>query len=229
MLPSAAADSPRFFDSTFPPDEEIVQKVLGGEVALFEVLMRRHNQRVYRTVRAILKDECEVEDAMQQSYVSAYCNLRQFAGSAKFSTWLTRIAINEALARARRAERFASSESLPESTNGQSMDENPEENTSRHELASILERAIDALPELYRSAVVFREIEGLSTAEAAEVLGVTEEVVKTRLHRARQLMRDSVYERMNTHAKGAFPFYAPRCDRVVAAVLAMIRQLGSAR
>src|SRR5260370_10480966 len=105
-----AADSETYWQNTFPSDEEIVGRVIAGEVALFEVLMRRHNQRVYRTIRAILKDEFEIEDVMQQTYVSAYGGLRQFAGTAQFSTWLTRIAINEALAHQRRSAHFDSSQ-----------------------------------------------------------------------------------------------------------------------
>jgi RNA polymerase sigma-70 factor, ECF subfamily len=227
-LASDAAHSHRYWKTTFPSDEEIVGRVIAGEVALFEVLMRRHNQRVYRTIRAILKDEPEIEDIMQQTYASAYGSLRQFVGTAKFSTWLTRIAINEALARRGRAAHFISSQDPVHAGNDMSMqlaseDGNPEEQAAGRELTSMLEAAIDALPDSFRSVVMLRAVEELSTAEAAEVLGVTEEVVKTRLHRAKESIRDLLVERMNAHAGEAFRFYAPRCDRVVAQVFARIQ------
>jgi RNA polymerase sigma-70 factor (ECF subfamily) len=232
-LVSPTAHSQKFWETTFPCDEEIVSKVIEGEVALFEVLMRRHNQRIYRAIRAILKNEVEVEDVMQQTYVCAYSNLRQFAGAAKFSTWLTKIAINEALGRIRREAHFVSGQDLAQLGNGTPMklatdDANPEERAGTRELVTMLESAIDALPEAYRSVVMLREIEGMSTAEAAEVLGVTEDVVKTRLHRAKQHIREQLIERMNAQAGETFPFYAPRCDRVVASVLARIQEIARA-
>src|SRR5712692_3596349 len=227
-LVSSPAHSQKFWQSTFPPDEEIVSRVIAGEAALFEVLMRRHNQRVYRTIRAILKDEFEIEDVMQQSYVSAYGSLRQITGTPKFSTWLTRSAINEALARRRRAAHFDSNQDVVHPANDTAMqlaseDGNPEEKAAGRELTSMLEAAIDALPDSFRSVVMLRAVEEMSTAEAAEVLGVTEDVVKTRLHRAKESIRDLLVERVNAHAEEAFPFYAPRCDRVVAEVFARIQ------
>jgi RNA polymerase sigma-70 factor, ECF subfamily len=229
-LVSPTAHSQKFWETTFPRDEEIVSRVIAGELALFEVLMRRHNQRVYRTIRAILKDEVEVEDVMQQTYISAYSNLRQFAGAAKFSTWLTKIAINEALRRIRRKAHFLSGQDLVQLGNGTPMklatdDANPEERVGSRELATMLEAAIDALADSYRSVVMLREIEGMSTAETAEVLGVTEEVVKTRLHRAKQEIRELLIERVNAKAGETFPFYAPRCDRVVERVLTRIEKI----
>jgi RNA polymerase sigma-70 factor (ECF subfamily) len=222
-LISSTAQSAKFWETTFPRDEEIVSRVIAGDVALFEVLMRRHNQRVYRTIRAILKDEAKVEDVMQQTYVCAYSNLSQFAGSAKFSTWLTKIAIHEALGGIRRDAHFVFSPMELATEDG-----NPEERAGTRELVAMLESAIDTLPESFRSVVMLREIEGMSTAEAAEVLGVTEDVVKTRLHRAKQQMRKLLAERMNAQAEEAFRFYAPRCDRVVAGVLAKIQGMASA-
>src|SRR5262249_50445993 len=145
-----------FWRTAFPADDEIVARVVGGETPLFEVLMRRHNQRVYRAVRSILKNEAEVEDAMQQTYVAAFGSLRQFAGTARFSTWLMRIAINEALARRRRALQLVPKpDVLEEEPEGHmkatAEAESPEELTSKHELASLLESAIDQLPESFRS------------------------------------------------------------------------------
>jgi len=233
QLASTSAHSQEFWETSFPPDEEIVGRVIAGERPLFEVLMRRHNQRVYRTIRAILKDEAEVEDVMQQTYVLAYGNLRQFAGTARFSTWLTRIAVNEAIARKSRAARFVSNQSGVQQENEIPMsierdDRNPEEQTAAHELARMLESAIDALPESFRSVVMLREVEGMSTAEAADVLGVTEDLVKTRLHRAKEQLRALLLRRAKAQAGEAFPFYAPRCDRVVAQVFVRIQRMAIA-
>ena len=206
------------------PDEAVVARVLAGETALFEVLMRRHNPRVYRAVRAILGDDAEAEDVMQQAYVSAYTHLGQFAGNARFSTWLVKIAIHEAFARRRRQHRRVD---LVTETGGDGMHKlpasqaDPEEKLSRRELGGLLEAAIDALPEIYRLVFVLREVQELSTAEAAACLEVSEEVVKTRLHRARALLRDELYARMGAPAD-VFEFQAPRCDRVVAGVMGRV-------
>jgi RNA polymerase sigma-70 factor (ECF subfamily) len=175
-------------------DEQLVARIVGGETAAFEVLMRRHNRGVFRAVRSILRDDTEAEDAMQQAYISAFTHLAGFAGSSKFSTWLMRIAINEALGRLRRARRFVRVEGgLPESPE-QNLSPSPYESTpeqacSERELASMLERAIDALPERYRTVFMFRQIEGLSTSATAEIVGASFNTVKQRLHRARALIR----------------------------------------
>jgi RNA polymerase sigma-70 factor (ECF subfamily) len=205
-------------------DEEVIERVKTGDVALFEVLMRRHNQRVYRVVRGVLRDEAEAEDAMQQAYVAAFEHLHQFAGDARFSTWLARIALNEALGRRRRQGRFVDIEGLGEDEQVM-VDERepgPEQRAQAHELRQLLESAVDGLPDRYRVTFMLRDVEEMDTAEAAAMLGVSEDVVKTRLHRARQMLRDRIYDRVGAGAAGAFTFQAPRCDRVVAAVLQRI-------
>ncbi|MGB2717036.1 MAG: RNA polymerase sigma factor [Vicinamibacterales bacterium] len=207
-------------------DGEVVAQVLEGQTALFEILMRRYNERVYRAARAIVRDDKEAEDVMQQAYVNAYANLRQFNGQARFSTWLTRIAINEALARVRRLGRyepfddeFPKVESLMSATSNY---DNPERQAFGGELRALLEWAIDRLPDGAREVFVLREVEGLSTAEVADSIGVSEDVVKTRLSRARAALRRDLLERTGATAPEAFRFYRPRCDRVVAQVLARI-------
>jgi RNA polymerase sigma-70 factor (ECF subfamily) len=210
------------------PDEEVVQRVLGGEVALFEILMRRHNRRLYRVARAIVTDEGEAEEVMQQAYFNAYTHLSQFAGRARFSTWLTKIAVYEALARARRRERFEPIDEGAGADEGEmsrlvAKEPDPEQQALTGELRWLLETVIDALPEAYRSVFVLRMVEGLSTAETAECLGINEETVKTRLHRARGHLRETLYERAGFPS--AFPFPYPRCDRVVAAVFARLNLL----
>jgi RNA polymerase sigma-70 factor (ECF subfamily) len=205
-------------------DEEVVGQVVAGQTALFEVLMRRYNERVYRAARAIVRDEKEAEDVMQQAYVNAYANLRQFMGQARFSTWLTKITIHEALARVRRKRRYEPFDDTL--TNVEAFmpraPENPERDAATGELRALLESAIDRLPDGAREVFVLRQVEGLSTAETAESLGVSEDVVKTRLSRARAALRDDLMERTGATAPDVFRFYRPRCDRIVAAVLARI-------
>jgi RNA polymerase sigma-70 factor, ECF subfamily len=211
-------------------DAELVERVRGGETALFEVLMRRHNQRVYRTARAIVKDEAEAEDVMQQAYINAFLHLNQFEKRAQFSTWLTRIALYEALAR-RRKKRPEESLSMHQEEwfdapgdPFESEQASPERQAYSRELGRMIEDAVDALPETYRAVFMLREVEGLTTSETAEGLGVGEEAVKTRLHRARAMVRRTLTNRLGGPSTAqAFQFHAVRCDRVVAAVMEAIR------
>jgi RNA polymerase sigma-70 factor (ECF subfamily) len=206
-------------------DADVIRQVLQGNTAMFELLMRRYNERVYRAARAIVRDEQEAEDVMQQAYVNAFTHLRQFNGSAQFSTWLTRIAINEALARVRRQGRYeAFDDELPhvEPFMSRNPSDNPERQAFTGELRGLLEWAIDTLPNGMREVFVLREVEGLTTSEVAASLDVSEDVVKTRLSRGRAALRRVLLERTGVAAPDAFRFYRPRCDRVVAQVLARI-------
>jgi RNA polymerase sigma-70 factor (ECF subfamily) len=208
-------------DSGEQTDEAVIQQILGGNTALFELLMRRYNERVYRAARSIVRDEQEAEDVMQQAYVNAFMHLRQFNGSARFSTWVTRIAINEALARVRRQGRYEvfDESSTVEPFMPQSPAVTPEQQALTRELRALLEDAIDSLPPGMREVFVLREVEGLSTQEVAECLGVSEDVVKTRLSRGRAALRRVLLDRTGAGAPDAFRFYRPRCDRVVGEVL----------
>ena len=202
-------------------DAEIVRRILAGETSLFELIMRRYNQRVYRAVRAIVRDEAEAEDVMQQAYVNAYSHLAQFAERSAFSTWLTRIAINEALARIRpRGLHVVPDDDVPEM---ESPSPNPEEAAMTSEIKEVLESEISGLPDSYRSVFMLREVEGLSTIETAECLNLSEDVVKTRLHRARMMLREKIYKRASFG--GTFTFGHSRCDRIVASVMAIITTL----
>ena len=205
-------------------DEDVIRQVLEGETAVFELLMRRYNERVYRAARSIVRDEQEAEDVMQQAFVNAFTHLRQFTGAARFSTWLTRIAINESLARVRRRGKYeAYDDELSHAEPFMSRtSEDPERQAFTGELRGLLEWAIDTLPDGMREVFVLREVEGLSTAEVAECLGVSEDVVKTRLSRGRAALRRILLERTGATAPDAFRFYRPRCDRVVAEVLTRI-------
>ena len=212
-------------------DTEIVRRVRVGESALFEILMRRHNQRVYRMVRAVVKDEADVEDVMQQAYINAFTHLHQFEERSQFATWLIRIALHEAFGRRRKMQQSESRTLIQSDADGDRVEfmetltspqADPERQAYAQELHRVLEEAVDTLPEIYRTVFMLRDIEGLSTSETGDGLGLGEEAVKTRLHRARAMIRQAVTARIGEVAPGAFQFHAPRCDRVVSAVLAEI-------
>jgi RNA polymerase sigma-70 factor (ECF subfamily) len=205
-------------------DEELVRQVLDGQTALFEVLMRRHNERLYRAARAVLRDDAEAEDVMQQAYVNAYTHLDQFGEQAAFATWLTRIAVHEALSRLRKRQRVVLSPggdiedqpmSLPSSSD-------PERQAITRELGGLIEAAIEQLPDGSREVFVLRAVQGMSTADTAASLEISEDAVKTRFSRARAMLRRDLAERAGIMAPSVFAFPQPRCDRVVAAVFARI-------
>ncbi len=210
-------------------DQEIIERVKAGDTALYEVIMRRYNQRLYRVARAILRDDAEAEDVMQDAYVRAYQHLDQFAGSAPFPAWLTRIAVHEALSRLRWRNRNQQVDNT-----GQDGDDfmnlaetsaDPEQRTSIAELGQFLEEAVLGLPDPYRAVVMLRDVEELSTAETAAALDLTEQNVKVRLHRGRRMMRGWLFARVGGNAKEAFPFMGIRCDRVVNGVFARLAEL----
>ena len=165
---TTAADDPK--RPELGPDEAVVARVLAGERQLYEVLVRRHNERLYRAARAILGSESEVEDVMQEAYVQAFAHLAQFRAEARFSTWLTRIAVHDAFARKRRAKRQVEVEEPVDV-------QTPERRSETREIAALLERAIDALPDSFREVLVLRTVEDMSVAETAEVLDVPEDTV----------------------------------------------------
>jgi RNA polymerase sigma-70 factor (ECF subfamily) len=207
------------------PDDKLVERARAKDPTAFELLMRRHNQRVYRVVRAVLHDPAEIEDVIQQAYLQAFLHLDQFVGNARWSTWVCRIAINEALARLRQRGRFVSMEAVGEEAlanmSNASIDD-PERVASRHELGQMVEQAIDRLPEMYRAVLIMREVEGMTTIETAAVLDVEPDVVKTRLHRARASLRAAIENGVGEELKSAYSFGNERCDRVVAGVLRLL-------
>lgn len=211
-------------------DEEIVRRILQGDVALFELLMRRHNQRIYRAIRSILRDDSESEDVMQEAYVRAFEHLAQFEGRAQFSTWLTRIAVNEALNRLKTRGKLDPLDQQLNEGEDEAMSEfqsnspTPEVSASHNEVRELLERAIMTLPVAYRSVIVLRDVEEMSTTETAEVLSLTDANVKVRLHRAHEMLRAELFARAGASCSQAFGFPATRCDRVVRAVLERLDQ-----
>jgi RNA polymerase sigma-70 factor (ECF subfamily) len=207
------------------PDDVLVERVRAGDTACFEALMRRHNERIYRAVRAVLGDDADVEDVMQQAYISAYQHLGAFEGRARFSTWLTRIALNEAYARLRRRQRVEPApweEDQAAANEPAATGPTPEQLAARIEIQVLLERAVDTLSLSNRTVFVMRAIQGLTTAETADCLKISEEAVKTRLHRANEALRAWLAAQIGDTLHDAFPFYRPRCDSIVARVMARV-------
>jgi RNA polymerase sigma-70 factor (ECF subfamily) len=203
------------------PDEEILARVRGGDTASYESIMRRYNQRLFRVARAILKSETDAEDAVQNAYIQAYLHLDQFEGEAAFSTWLTRITIREACLLLRRSRNVATGV-LDSMFDNARSDEDPERDLLHFEMRTLIEQAANRLPVKYRLVFMLRDVEELSTAEAARCLNISEKNVKVRLHRARRLLRHELYEASGHALKNAFGFGGTHCDRIVKNVLARL-------
>jgi RNA polymerase sigma-70 factor, ECF subfamily len=204
-------------------DRLAVARVLAGDTETFADIMRRHNQRLFRLARSIVKNDAEAEDVVQESYVRAFAALSTFEGRATLGTWLARITVNEALGRLRWHE--ARKLYVDELSEGEAMSppsSSPEQQVSDEELRPFLESAIDALPPPFRTVFVLRAVEQLSTQQTAETLGIAPETVKTRLFRARALLRDNLVARIDTQLPSVFPFLGSRCDSIVGAVMARI-------
>lgn len=211
------------------PDECIIRRVNGGDVALFEILMRRYNQRLFRIVRSVLRNEADAEDVLQEAYLRAFQHLKDFAGRSLFSTWLTKIALYEALGVRRQRSRTpmvsCSDEDEQQAVSRVTSHElDPEHGASNGELARMLEAAIDELPWKYRSVFLLRQVEGLDTEEAAAVLDLSLEAIKTRLHRARILLQKRLGPMLGSESQFVYPFLGERCDRIVWKVLQKLLQ-----
>lgn len=210
-------------------DDRLVEIARAGDSAVFRVIMQRHNRRLYRIARGVLGDDSEAEDVVQETYVSAFEHLSSFRGEASLATWLTRIALNEALGRKRKRRpttQMSELEMLQEQGDtrvlmfpGTRADANPEADASRAEVRRMLERAVDELPEAFRIVFVMREIEQMSVAETAAQLAIPRETVKTRLHRARRLLRASLQETLGSALQDTYAFDGERCKRINLAVL----------
>ncbi|HSN25822.1 MAG TPA: sigma-70 family RNA polymerase sigma factor [Kofleriaceae bacterium] len=192
-------------------DPAVIQRVLGGARAEFETLVRRHNQRLFRAARAIVKSDTEAEDVLQQTWLEIYRHLAQFRGDAQFTTWATRIAVNAALAHARKQMVIA------EVVDTADM-HTPQDDVGNAQLGKLLEKCLADLPQGSREVMVLRDVLELDTAETAAALGVSEEAVRVRLHRARAAVAASLVDRMD----GVYKFDGARCDRITAAVMAAI-------
>lgn len=215
--------------ASVPSDDELVRRIRAGDARALEPLMRRHNRTLYRTARAILRDDTEAEDAVQDAYIQAFRALDGFRGESSFSTWLVRIAANQALMRLRRRTRRA--EVLPmDHENGAFLMEQipadealePEREAMNRELRRMLEGRIDALPELYRTVFMMRAVEEMSVEETAAALDMPEATVRTRFFRARAMLRGSLEHEVEHALGGVFAFDGARCDRIVANVIAAL-------
>jgi RNA polymerase sigma-70 factor, ECF subfamily len=213
-------------------DPTLADRVARGEEMALRELLRRHNQRLFRTARAILRDDAEAEDAVQEAYLKAIRAIGTFRGEAKLSTWLTRIAANEALERLRKRKRAIvlplEPDVEPIHDDDAVQPETPEVSAMRAETRRIVERRIDALPEAFRTVFVLRMVEEMTVEETAEALEVPEATVRTRLFRARSLLRESLARELDVAIEGAFGFAGERCDRITEAVLRALRQDGGA-
>lgn len=213
-------------------DADLARAIVAGDVRAFEQLMRRHNRVLFRTARAILRDDGEAEDALQEAYLQAHRSMASFRGDARLSTWLIRIVANEALARRRKDTRRAAilplrhddDEAAPDATAGTEAPamERPDYATLRGEMRRLLEARIDALPDAYRVVFVLRAVEELSVEDAAQSLGIPEATVRTRFFRARSLLRESLARDVDRAYGDAFGFAGERCDRIVANVMARL-------
>ncbi|HTE14190.1 MAG TPA: RNA polymerase sigma factor, partial [Burkholderiales bacterium] len=211
------------------PDAEIARRVAAGNEDAFHLLMRRHNQTLYRAARSILKDDADAEDAVQEAYLLAYRAMGRFRGEAKLSTWLVRIVVNEAIARLRKRSRRAevirldgeteSGIEAGEMTMNETPSEQPEQSALRAETRRLLEKKIDELPDAFRTVFVLRALEEMTVEEAAVVLGIPEATVRTRFFRARGLLRESLAREVDFAFEDAFAFDGVRCHRIVAGVL----------
>ena len=203
---------------TQPSDNELLQRILSGDMRAMETLMRLHNRRLFRTAHAILRDEAEAEEAVQDAYLKAYRNLGTFRGESKLSTWLVRITANEALMRRRRAPARAE----PAEQEPASEAPGPEEDAERAEVRRLLEAGINALPEGYRTVFVLRGLEEMSVEETGVALGIPEATVRSRYFRARGLLRVWMAGGIDSKLQEAFAIAGARCDRIVRAVLTIL-------
>jgi len=211
-------------------DLELAGRIASGDRDALQLMMRRHNQRLYRTARAILRDDAEAEDAVQEAYLLAYRSIGGFRGDAKLSTWLTRIVVNEAIARRRKRERTAEvirmdgSPDFDEATDDDnaSAPEPPERAAMRAESRAMLERQVDALPDAFRAVFLMRAVEEMPVDEVAAALDLPEATVRSRFFRARSLLRERIARELDHRLEEVFAFDGERCDRIVERVLARI-------
>ena len=209
------------------PEAELVRRARERDEVAIRSIMQANNRRLYRLARGILRNDGEAEDVVQETYVRAFTHLDDFRGDSRLSTWLARIAMNEALGRLRRQRPVVEWTSLPPGTleaqiiqfPHSAQSEDPEKSMAQREIQHVVEHAIDELPAAFRIVFITRVIEGMNVEETAEILGLKPETVKTRLHRARAMLRDNVEKKIGPVVMDAFPFAGKRCERLTDAVL----------
>ena len=219
-------------------DAELARQIASNDEAAFETLMRHHNGNLFRVARAILKNDADAEDVLQEAYLAAYRHIGDFRADAKLSTWLTRIVINQALARLRGRHRarivvpFGDLDTKERTRSARERSDDsgssPEQSATRADIRRLLEQKIDALPVAFRTVFVLREVEDLSVDETAACLSIPEATVRSRMFRARGMLRESLTRELDMATGDVFHFGGERCDRVVAGVLARCRALAAA-
>jgi RNA polymerase sigma-70 factor (ECF subfamily) len=225
MLPAKAERE----DLSALPDQDLVARVVAGRAEAFRVIIQRYNRRLYRVARGVVRDDAEAEDVLQEAYVRAFAALPRFRAESTLSTWLTRIVMNEAIGRLRLKRREGELEAAAENGDlrvimfpGVTASPDPETAAARGQVRRLLEQAVDDLPEPFRLVFVMRDIEDLSTEETATSLSIRPETVKTRLHRARRLLREALDEKLSLALKDTFPFDGARCTRIADRVMARV-------
>lgn len=205
-------------------DEEIIRQVREGSTPLFEVIMRRYNQRLFRIQRSYISDENAIKDTLQTTYLKVFENLGKFRGDSLFSTWITRIAINEALKYIKREKRYSEMHAIREGEDGMALTVNdsstPENRVIRDDLKNLLEKTVNQLPPKYRSVYMMREVEQMSIRETADCLQISQSNVKTRLHRAKQMVRENLERRVADTE--IFSFLGKQCDDIVSRVMSSV-------
>jgi RNA polymerase sigma-70 factor, ECF subfamily len=212
-------------------DAELLGRARGGDADAFAALVRRHDRYLYRVARSVLRDEVEAEDVVQQTFLKAFTKLVKFRGDANLRTWLTRIAMNDAIRRLRGRRLLVELGELDSAKERARSDaylsglagSTPEGEAARNQIRNLLERAIDDLPPAFRAILIMRDVEGVSADEIANVLGIKPETVRTRLHRARSRLRETLGKELGTMLKDVFPFERPRCDALIGRLLSQVR------
>jgi len=215
------------------PSEEadLIARARRKDASAVTLIIRQQNQRLYRIARSILRDDFEAEDALQEAYIRAFTSLDSFRGESRLGTWLARIVMNEALGRLRRRKPTVDFDAFAKAQEASAEiirfpranpDLDPETTMAQREIRALLERAIDALPEAFRTVLVARLIEGMNIEETAELFGIRPETVKTRLHRARRLLKDEMEKHVGPAMGDAFPFAGRRCERLTDTVLSRL-------
>jgi RNA polymerase sigma-70 factor, ECF subfamily len=213
-----------------PDEAELVARARRKDASAVALIIQQQNQRLYRIARSILRDDFEAEDALQEAYIKAFTSLDSFRGDSQLGTWLARIVMNEALGRLRRRKPTVEFDTFAKAHERSAEiirfpanpELDPETTMAQREIRALLERAIDALPEAFRTVLVARLIEGMSIEETAELFAIKPETVKTRLHRARKLLKDEMEKHVGPAMADAFPFAGRRCERLTEAVLARL-------
>lgn len=233
MSIAANTTAPNYADMA---DAALVACVQAGQREAFRTITQRCNQRMFRVVRGVIRDESEAEDVVQEAYVHAYEKIASFRGEASLATWLTRIALNEAYGRLRRRRETVDIEQLEQASAtsaqvivfpGHALTDDPADAAARGQLRRLLEHAVDALPEAFRLVYLLRDVEGCSVEETATALGIREETVKTRLHRARRQLRAALQQTISSNAPEAFTFMGMRCARITNAVMGRINAISA--